>query len=361
MSQFSFDKVDHLREFLFTVIESLPNGILLADRDGRLQAANQNACILLGLAGRSYLDRSCWEILNQNLGISFDELSKLHTPAGKILCEIKGEDGDDEQRCISISRNELKSPFLHISGFFLSFDDVTYPAMVATQIDRQKRLAAMQEMAVSMTQELKNPLGSLELYASILKREVSDDPDNERVTEQMIRAVHTMNYLLDNYVTFSSLPEPRFAPVNISDWLEEATNQLQLLDSGKEISFVSRYNHNVEEVLGDAELLRQLALNIGLNAIEAMEYSGEIVIKTRTISSSEDYSGYLEIKFIDRGEGISEENIKKIFDPFFTTRNRAKGLGLAIVHHIVEAHHGFVNAESKLGHGSTFAVMLPLR
>lgn len=359
LTRISFDKADHLREFLFTVIESLPNGIVFADRDGRLQAANRKACVLLGLAGRSYLDRSCWEILNQNLRISSDELSRLYVPAGKILCEIKGEEEGDEQRCISISRNELKSPFLHITGFFLSFDDITYPAMVAIQMDRQKRLAAMQEMAVSMTQELKNPLGSLELYASLLKRELSDDPDNRRVTEQMVRAVHSMNHLLDNYATFSSLPVPRLEPVNIHDWLEQACGHLQLLDTNREITFTAKYNHGVEEIIGDAELLRQLALNIGLNCIESMENGGELVIKTRILSSSDVHPGFLEVTFIDQGEGIARENLKKIFDPFFTTRNRAKGLGLAIVHHIAEAHHGFVKVESRPGRGSAFTVLLP--
>lgn len=359
LTRISFDKADHLREFLFTVIESLPNGILFADRDGHLQAVNQKACSLLGLTGRSFLHRSCWEIMRQNLRISPEELSQLKVPAGQIVCEVTGNGQDEGKRCISISRNELKSPFLHITGFFLSFDDVTYPAMVATQMDRQKRLAAMQEMAVSMTQELKNPLGSLELYASLLKRELSDDPDNERVAEQMVRAVHSMNHLLDNYATFSSLPGPRLAPVNIRHWLEQACGHLQLLDTDKEMAFTFKYNHAVEEIIGDAELLRQLALNIGLNCIESMENGGELVVKTRVLSSSGVHPGFLEVKFIDQGEGIAEENLKKIFDPFFTTRNRAKGLGLAIVHHIVEAHHGFVKVESRPGQGSTFTVLLP--
>ena len=117
MIQASFDKVDSLRDFLFTIIESLPNGILLADRSGLVLAVNQKAGTLLGVRGTSVLQRSCWDMIRQATGASVDELAPLQAPKGRILVETaRGQ--ADERRYLSISRNELKSPFLHTSGFF---------------------------------------------------------------------------------------------------------------------------------------------------------------------------------------------------------------------------------------------------
>ncbi len=359
MIQDSFDKVDYLREFLFTIIESLPNGILLADRSGLILAANQKAGTILGLRGTSVLQRSCWDIIRQATGAREDELAALQIPKGRILVETTGSRHDGESRYLSISRNDLKSPFLHISGFFLSFEDITYPAMIASQHDRQRRFAAMQDMAVRMSQDLKNPLGSLALYASILNRELKDDPDNERVTSQMISAVHTMDHLLDNYVTFASLPEPRYAKVNVRRWLEQTVDQLQLLDAAEDINISCDYRHLVEDIFGDPDLLRQLSLNIGINALESMVAGQELKLRTRIHTATEEQPGFLEVSFIDEGKGIPEKDLPKIFDPFFTTKDHANGLGLAIVHYIVEAHHGLVQVQSHQGSGTVFSVLLP--
>ncbi|MDH5297789.1 MAG: PAS domain-containing protein, partial [Desulfobulbaceae bacterium] len=218
MTHVSFEEADQLREFLFAVIESLPNGMLFANRDGQVLAMNQKARTLLGLVGCSVQHRSSWELLGQALGVSRAELAKLQVPGSSLLCQVGRKNAATEKRYLSIARNELRSPFLQVGGFFLSVEDVTYLSLAEAQFDRQRRFNAMQEMAVCMSQELKNPLGSLELYASLLNREMSGDPDNQRLTGRMLSAIHTMDHLLNNYVTFASLPEPRLGPVDIRQW-----------------------------------------------------------------------------------------------------------------------------------------------
>lgn len=358
MAQMPFEKADELREFLFTIIESLPNGILLADRDGFLLAVNRKASALLGMVGSSMQNRSCWEIMAQALGVSREDMAKLKKPGGRILTEISNSPHSEGKKFVSIARNDLKSPFLHISGFFLSFEDVTYLVMLEGQIDRRKRFTAMKDMAAHMSQELKNPLGSLELYASMLKRELRHDPDNERITIQMTRAVRTMDHLLNNYVAFASLPAPHFGRLAVREWLDETVAQLCLLDKGGHV-FIVDYKHEDDLLAGDADLLLLLSINIGMNAMESMKESGEIRIETRTLPISEGHPGFVEIKFMDQGRGIPKKDLDTIFDPFFTTKDRASGLGLAIVHHIIDAHHGLVKIESNEGVGTSVIVLLP--
>ncbi|MDA8165068.1 MAG: ATP-binding protein [Desulfobacteraceae bacterium] len=353
-----FEEAGELRDLLFTMMESLPGGLLLADRQGVLLAANRKAGDLLGLAGTSLQGRSCYQLLEQVLGMPADQTGPLRRPGGRLTWAA-GPGRKKGAVHLAISRHELQSPFQRLAGFFLVVEDITYLRMMEAGLERQKRYAAMEEMAVHMTQELKNPLGSLELSASILKRELREDPDNERLAGQMLRAIRTMDHLLDNYVTFSSLPAPVPARIDVRAWLERTAARLEEAAREKGISCVRRYGHQRETIVGDPELLHQLSLNLGLNGLESMTAGGELRIETGTAAPAAGRAGFLEVKFIDRGCGIPEELQERIFDPFFTTKDRAGGLGLAIVHHITEAHGGLIQVASRPGHGTTVSVLLP--
>ena len=357
-TQVTFETPEHLREFFFAMLESLPGGILLADRQGNLLAANRKAAQLLDLAGSSLQNKTCWGLLSQKFGLTH-ELAALSASGGSLLCEMQALREGAEKRCILINRNDLQSPFLDVAGFFLSLEDVTFPAMMEMHLDRSKRFAAMQEMAEAMSQELKNPLGSLELYASILRRELAGDPDNERVAARMLGAVRTMHHLLDNFVTFSGFPLPRMEVLEMVALLKKNMETLREMAEEHGIFLESRIEVEQAYLLGDQTLLGQLLLNLGLNAMESMPAGGTFSLGLRILPPDREHGALVEIRVQDQGAGITPENRQKIFDPFFSTKGRNRGLGLAISHAIAEAHHGLIEVESEPGRGATFRVLLP--
>ena len=373
MSVLAFDQADQLREFFFAMIESIPGGLLLADRRGELLAANRQAAELLGFAGSSIAGRSCWELLAAKLGLAAAELQPLQRPGGRLLVEQRGEEGAGE-RYLLIARNELNSPFFAVAGFFLSLEDVTYPAMVEAQLDRRKRFAAIQDLAVSLSQELRNPLGGLELYASMLRRELGDDPDYQRITTRMLAAIGTINHLLDNALIFATQPRPEKRPLAIEPLLNKVLGSLAPLAEAGGIKLASHFAHEQRELVADPGLLEQMLLNLGVNAIESMnayvplnrqvgtpgERLREVELATRVVRAGGKAPEMLELRWLDRGRGVAPEIRERIFDPFFSTKNGGKGLGLAIVHHIVESHQGFVRVDGRPGGGSVFTVLLPL-
>ncbi len=358
MTKLSLDNAGELRDFLFTIIESLPAGILLADRAGGLLAMNQRARLMLGLPSGSLLGKSCWDILQHGVGATLATFASLRKSGDRVICEVAGKQGAGS-RTVNIVRNDLQSPFLHLSGFFLSMEDMTDLVMLESQVERQKRFVAMQELALNLSQELRNPLGSLELYTSLLRRDLEHDPDSARVLEQMTQAVRTMDHLLGNYVTLANLPRPCYAPVAVRGWLEDAAAKLRVLAGEGGCEVRCRFAHTGETIPGDAVLLRQLAMNLGLNGLEAMDQNGVLDIATRERPAAPGMPACLEISFSDTGVGIAAAHLEKIFDPFFTTKNRANGLGLAIVHHVVEAHHGLLRVNGRAGGGTVFTVLLP--
>ena len=131
--------------------------------------------------------------------------------------------------------------------------------------------------------------------------------------------------------------------------------------------------HDLPPVKGDAEKLRQVMINLSLNALESITGPGTIVIHVRVNSSSQMASrsqlekvpagsgkSWIEIAVTDSGIGMNKEIKERVFDPFYTTRNQGTGLGLSIVHNIIKEHNGWIDVESEPGQGSRFAVFLPV-
>lgn len=353
----SFDTADQLRAMLFAMLESMPGGVLLADPRGMLIAANQKAGNILGLVGSAIQNRNCWEVLERVLGADQHDLAGLRFSGGSVLLAPRAGVAD-EPSYLLVSRNDLQSPFRSVGGFFLSIEDVTYPVMVEAQRHRRQRFDAMQDMAISVSQELKNPLGSLELLTSLLERELAADPDYQRITGQMRNAVRTMNHLLDNYLTFARLPGPEWRNISIGKVLAAVLDTLRPLGLEREVVFDCHAGHQPDDFTADAALLGQLLLNLGINAMESMPDGGVVQFATRTLPPNRHHPPLLEIRCRDSGSGIVAATQEKIFDPFFSTKGGSRGLGLAIVHHIAESHGGFVRAEST-AQGSTFTVLLP--
>lgn len=358
MATFFDNSADHLREFLFAMLESMPGGVLLVEPAGMLIAANQKARQLLHLAGTAIQNRNCWEVLQRELGVTAPELAALGRAGGSVLIAHSDPEGEGQSHLL-LSRNDLQSPFRHVGGFFLLIEDVTYPAMVEAQFDRRKRFSAMQDVAEAMSQELKNPLGSLELLASLLQRELAGDQDYQRITTQMLNAVRTMSHLLDNHLTFARLPAPVRCDFSVGQVIDGVLDKLQLLGHEQGVLFAADLQHRLDTFFGDAELIGQMLLNLGINAMESMPAGGVVHFATRTLPPSRLHPPLLEIHCRDTGVGIAPADQVRIFDPFFTTKGGNRGLGLAIVHHIAEAHGGVVRVESEPGKGSLFTVLLP--
>ncbi|MEW6220005.1 MAG: ATP-binding protein [Thermodesulfobacteriota bacterium] len=349
-----FDTAGEVRDFFFAVLEGLPHAIILADPQGRVLVANGRARTLLA---DDILDRSCWELLASRLGVRPEALAPLAAGAGALTVSLDAPAAGG-RRHLAISRHDLKSPFWRVAGFCLVLDDVTLSWLAGIQADRERRLAAMAEMAGAIAQDLKNPLGSLALYASLLRRELAADPDLAPLVDRMQQALRSMDRLCDTYQAAASLPELRPTAVPVADWLAEAAAELAAVTASRPVAVSLELGHTTPLILADRELLSQLALNLLLNAVQAMPAGGRIQIASRTLPGGPRGASWLEVAFRDSGHGIAPEHLGRIFDPFFTTRKKAAGLGLALVHRIVEAHQGLIEVDSSPA-GSTFRILLP--
>ena len=229
-------------------------------------------------------------------------------------------------------------------------------------IERSDRLSAMGEMAVNIAHEIRNPLGSIELFATCLHKELKDNNELKNIVEYISKGVKSIDAIISNLLLFiNSENAPEFEVVNINDIVKDSiffSTHLIGCDDGLEV--VSDFYDKPVFVTGDHELLKQVCLNIILNAIQAMSKRGRLFIKTGIKYNRFKKEENVYIKFSDSGTGISEENIKKIFNPFFTTKKKGTGVGLSIVHNIIKEHGGSIDVKSIFGKGTDVTLNIPL-
>lgn len=222
-------------------------------------------------------------------------------------------------------------------------------------MERTRRLTAMGEMAAKIAHEIRNPLGSIAIFASLLERELDNEPDKKRFASHITKGVKTLDNVVSNMLLFTGSPEARSKPIDIREIIEDAI----VLTRGHEKKGIriSESHEGPTVIPGDQGLLSQLFLNLFLNSLDALDENGLLSVRT-FVSNPPD--GFLWIEVMDNGYGIPGEHIDRVFDPFFSTKERGTGLGLAIVSSVVNAHKGHIDVKSEAGFGTTFLISLPL-
>ncbi|MFT3786059.1 MAG: ATP-binding protein [Tepidisphaeraceae bacterium] len=221
------------------------------------------------------------------------------------------------------------------------------------ELERRNRLAALGEMAAGIAHEIRNPLGAIRLYASLLKTDVSDRPASAQTVDKIASAIARLETIVSGVLTFSretriSRTETDLAKI-VLDAIETATGKF-----GTTIEFACDGPKALPVEL-DETLIGQALLNLIVNAAEACEGSGRVSVQWGRKRGA---GKRMFVRIRDSGPGIDAANLDRIFNPFFTTKDTGTGLGLAIVHRIIEAHDGSIRVSNCEEGGAEFEVTL---
>lgn len=218
---------------------------------------------------------------------------------------------------------------------------------------RQSRLAAMGEMAAMLAHEVRNPLGAMELFTGLLLQDLREQPESQRLAQQVARGIVDLNHLVSNLLEFTRTHEARRSLVDTCALVEDALRYTADLRAASGVTLERSYAAPLVPAVADPELLRPVLLNLIRNAVQAMEAGGRL-----TVSATCD-GVRTAVAVTDTGCGIPAETREEIFRPFYTTRTRGTGLGLAVARGLVVAMGGTLSVESEVGRGTTFTVELP--
>ncbi|HOD75606.1 MAG TPA: ATP-binding protein, partial [Syntrophorhabdaceae bacterium] len=199
-----------------------------------------------------------------------------------------------------------------------------------------------------------NPLGTITIYAHILARSLEPGDPRKEDIDLIVTEANRTKEIVQGLLSFARETKLKPGETNINDLLEETLGLLVNQVLFQNIKIKKVFNDDLPLLFADATQLKQVFLNIMLNAAQAMEGKGSLTLTTTH------EGGTIEIRIRDTGPGIPPENIGKLFNPFFTTKEKGTGLGLAISYGIVERHSGQIDVETELGKGSTFIITLPV-
>ncbi|MGA2330460.1 MAG: ATP-binding protein [Syntrophales bacterium] len=345
---------EEVKNYLRNILESLTTGVVVTDIAGWITTLNKWA--------ETFFNISQDQVTGKHVRVLFGDLKNLDKNAFSYADHFTdtGKKVNMKDRIIEIFASPMRSEQGETIGEVFILRDVTRIEKLEEMAKRTEKLMAMGEMAANIAHEIRNPLGSIELFASLLMKDMKDKTHQGRLSH-IITSVKNMDNKISNLLLFTTQKHPMMRKVNLHRIVKEVLRFSDPIIKQEDISLSVKYSGVEPCVRGDAEMLKQVFLNILLNAIQAMTDGGCLGIETVVSHLPlEDGVRSVEVRISDTGNGITRDNLKKIFDPFFSTRERGSGLGLAIVHNIVHAHGGSIDVESREEEGTVFSITLPL-
>jgi two-component system, NtrC family, sensor kinase len=356
-------EIEAQEHFISLVIDSLPVGLYVVDRDYRIQIWNRKRETgTQGLRRGEVVGRPVFDVLTrqsrEQLRAEFDRVFAT----GEIQqSELEVTQGD-EVRHFRLSKIPMRLAGDTISHVITIGEDVTEWHAVQGKILQAEKLAAIGQLAAGVMHEINNPLATIGACVAAIQGRLDDgETAREAIGEYLEiidKEVERCTGIVDRLLDFSRPKKVVRAPVPLEAMVEETLFLLKHHHRFKGLEVTRELAPGLPPALGSREQLIQVLMALLLNAADAMEQGGTLTIRTGRVPARSEV--YLEVA--DTGPGIPREDQDRIFDPFFTTKppGRGTGLGLSVCYAIVEAHQGRIEVDSAPGRGARFRVHLPV-
>jgi len=222
-----------------------------------------------------------------------------------------------------------------------------------------EKLASIGKLAAGVAHEINNPLGGILIYSHLVLEDTPKAGPHYENLKKIVKETTRCKDIVKGLLEFARPKEPEMVPVDIHDLLEKCLALMERHTLFQNIHIQTTFTPGLPRIVADGGQLQQVFMNIILNAAEAMDGNGTLILKTWIDTAREE----IAVEFTDTGHGIKDEDKKRLFEPFFTTKEVGKGtgLGLAISYGIIRKHRGDIEIRSEAGRGATFIVRLPLK
>lgn len=355
------------------ILEKMAEGLVVIDADGRIVFVNHEARRLLEYTSPRNL-----------IGLDFREVFRrrpdhavldLLLAPDAVAAEIEVETREGGRRSVAVKTSVLRDERGRLRGTIGIFTDLTLKKQAEAAEKRAERLEGIEALAMGIAHEVRNPLASIRGCVQELGRMEFMGEDERQLARIICRESDRLDGIIGEFLQFARLKPPEIGDVDLAAVVREVAVLLRGRVPDGRVQ-VEVEGVETAPIRGDAQLLTQVFLNLGINAIEAIEGQGEVAIAVRPAVSPRlapegnglrrvlDEAPGFEVSFTDTGRGIPAENASRIFAPFFTTKSGGTGLGLPLAARIVKAHGGTIAVESPArpnGRGTTFRVILPAR
>jgi two-component system sensor histidine kinase PilS (NtrC family) len=279
------------------------------------------------------------------------------------------EDAKERKVPLGISTSILGDEEIGIRGVVAVFQDITDALKLEERMRVADRLAAVGELSAGIAHEIRNPLASISGSVEVLKDDLSLVGENAKLLELIVKETVRLNRILTDFLNYARIGPSLLTRVELIHILDDVVEISRKHSAFRDtITIRKEFSSTSRHVLGEENQIKQIFLNLLVNAMDAMESRwGEILITDKGLrqldrnavqEDQQDESEWIPVAVVDDGKGMTEEQKQKVFSPFFSTKKNGTGLGLAIVHRLVNNLGGKIEFRSQEGRGSAFVVCL---
>ncbi len=341
------------------ILRQISSGLLTIDNRGVVVYFNRSAEATLGYAERDIRGIPCRDAFAERMpALAHCLMSGLATGYDHPRRELEVTGIDGRVIPLGLSTSVMTSDDGELKGLIAIFSNLTDAKEMEIKIRAADRLAAVGELSASIAHEIRNPLASISGSVEVLQRELQVEGENERLMDLVVKESHRLSEILTQFLIYARIDRPSYDKVELCHVVNETLQIMRhhgSFHSGIELDFVA--DESIVYVLGNADMFKQLLLNLFVNGCEALgKPGGELRIQLAMNQNS----GNAELYVQDNGPGIPADEIARIFEPFYSSKKSGTGLGLSIVHRIAVSLKLSVSVDSQQGEGTTFLVEFPL-
>jgi len=364
------------RSFLETLFDTIEDGVLVADPEGRVTYLNASAGRLTGFDEAAALDQPVERLLPE---LDWASLQAADHEGGQSVVRREFELEYPRKRFIRLYAAPLDGEAKGSTGMALILHDATEAREQTHEAIESERIQALTLLAASVAHELGNPLNALSIHLQLMEREIRklgqpaagvDEPlakrdgDADEVRDIAAKLekyigvakgeVNRLDYIVTQFLQAIRPSRPKLKKSSLTDTIEETIELLRPEFDNRGQAVKLEFAKGLPLALFDAAQIKQSLINLMKNSMHAMSTGGELTLRTG------EAGGGVWVSLTDTGGGIPQEQIKRIFEPYYTTKEKGSGLGLMIVQRIVRDHDGRLELVSHGGKGTTFRIWLPI-
>ncbi len=361
-----FTEVQNAKIYNETLLQNLTTGVIAADRNEAITVFNNEMEQITGLASAELLGRRISNLPEALRELLSSTLSSGERQGDREIVLRAGDRATVLRASSSIFHGQNGEPL----GALMVLTDITALKRLEMQIRRSDRLASLGTLSAGMAHEIKNPLVSIKTFAQLLPERYQDSDFRETFFSLIGHEVDRIDSLVNQLLRFARPAKPLLKPMHVHEVLEKALLLVGHRLYQKDVKLIRSWHADVDTIRADADQIEQVFLNFFINALDAMKSGGSLTVSTEVGTTDAwpaalptqvgNVQEILRITVQDDGSGIRPEDVPHVFDPFFTTKDYGTGLGLSVVHGIVQEHGGQIEVESELERGTSFHILLPL-
>jgi len=347
------------------VFESVGTGLIALDRSHAITTFNRAATVITGVAGVDAIGQPWQAVFGDVVSLPAIEAELSAAPGASsrheaifsrrgggtvpVRLTFWALSGGETERTADDDGNREREPL----GVICACEDLTTIRVMEERLRQADRLATLGRMSANIAHEIRNPLASLTGAIEVLAANGTAGEVRERLAQIVLKESARLNEILREFLEYAR-PAPLVRTrTNVIESMDDVLVLLEHRAAAGTLKVTRECPASLEWSV-DPQQFRQAFWNICLNAVQAMPDGGELRVTVATLRDR------LEIRVVDSGEGIAPENVGHVFEPFFSTKLDGTGLGLALVHRIMQDHGGDVSVESAPGAGSAFTLRFPV-